>query len=135
MSSSDKRAKKAPYQKGLTKLRMRNKLDKTDLTPCTSYTLPSRSCSAQNRRKDQNLPSLLPLLQPRHLPGHVQPVPRAHLRNCVGNLEVILGQTSITLKWVSGAISITSTSNKMKAALDITMWSFLNVGLEKYSGV
>ena len=53
----------------------------------------------------------------------------------MGNLEVILGQTSITLKWVSGAISITSTSNKMKAALDITMWSFLNVGLEKYSGV
>ena len=76
-----------------------------------------------------------PLLQPRHLPGHVQAVPLAHLRNCVGNLEVVLGQTSITLKWVSGAISITSTSNKMKAALDITMWSFLNVGLEKYSGV
>ena len=76
-----------------------------------------------------------PLLQPRHLPGHVQAVPLAHLRNCVGNLEVALGQTSITLKWVSGAFSITSTSNKMKAALDITMWSFLNVGLEKYSGV
>ena len=70
-----------------------------------------------------------PLLQPRHLPGHVQPVPLAHLRNCVGNLEVILGQTSITLKWVSGANSATSTSRTRKAKLETTTWSFLEEGI------